>query len=58
MGRVCWTALAGHHQPALTILHMEAYWEKAIQGAIILLAIVAERFTQSETNALTTDEHG
>jgi rhamnose transport system permease protein len=28
--------------PALTHLHVEAYWEKAIQGAIILLAVVAE----------------
>src|SRR5438309_11513423 len=27
--------------PALTHLHVEAYWEKAIQGAIILLAFVA-----------------
>jgi rhamnose transport system permease protein len=28
--------------PALTYLHIEAYWEKAIQGAIILLAVVAD----------------
>ncbi len=28
--------------PALIHLHVEAYWEKAIQGAIILLAVVAE----------------
>jgi rhamnose transport system permease protein len=28
--------------PALTQLHVEAYWEKALQGAIILLAVVAE----------------
>ncbi len=28
--------------PALTHLHVEAYWEKAIQGAIILLAVVTE----------------
>lgn len=28
--------------PALTFLHVEAYWEKAIQGAIILLAVVAD----------------
>jgi len=28
--------------PALTFLHIEAYWEKAIQGAIILLAVVAD----------------
>jgi rhamnose transport system permease protein len=29
--------------PALTYLHIAAYWEKAIQGGIILLAIVAGR---------------
>jgi len=28
--------------PALTHLSVEAYWEKAIQGAIILLAVVAD----------------
>ncbi len=28
--------------PALTHLHIEAYWERAIQGAIILLAVVAD----------------
>lgn len=28
--------------PALTHLHVQAYWEKAIQGAIILLAVVSE----------------
>jgi rhamnose transport system permease protein len=28
--------------PALIHLHVEAYWEKAIQGAIILLAVVAD----------------
>ena len=28
--------------PALTHLHIEAYWEKAIQGAIILLAVLAD----------------
>ena len=28
--------------PALTYLHIEAYWEKALQGAIILLAVMAE----------------
>ena len=30
--------------PALTYLHVEAYWEKAIQGTVILLAVVADRF--------------
>lgn len=28
--------------PALTHLRVEAYWEKAIQGAIILLAVIAD----------------
>jgi rhamnose transport system permease protein len=28
--------------PTLTHLHVEAYWEKAIQGAVILLAVVAD----------------
>ncbi len=28
--------------PALTHLHVEAHWEKAIQGAIILLAVIAD----------------
>jgi rhamnose transport system permease protein len=45
-GRV-WGALLGLLllaciAPALTHLHIEAYWEKAIQGAIILLAVVAD----------------
>jgi rhamnose transport system permease protein len=30
--------------PALTYLHIEAYWEKAIQGVVILLAVMAEGF--------------
>ncbi|MDB6153054.1 MAG: Monosaccharide-transporting ATPase, partial [Chthoniobacteraceae bacterium] len=28
--------------PALTYLHVEPYWEKAIQGAIILLAVIVD----------------
>ena len=28
--------------PALTFLQVSAYWEKAIQGAIILLAVAAD----------------
>lgn len=34
--------------PALTHLHVEAYWEKAIQGAIILLAVVADGVRQRQ----------
>jgi rhamnose transport system permease protein len=30
--------------PALTYLRVEAYWERAIQGAVILLAVVADGF--------------
>jgi rhamnose transport system permease protein len=36
--------------PALTHLHVEAYWEKAIQGAIILLAVVADGVRQRRGN--------
>jgi rhamnose transport system permease protein len=28
--------------PALTHLHLEAYWERAIQGAVILVAVLAD----------------
>lgn len=42
-----WGALAGFLllacvSPALTHLHIQAYWEKAIQGAIILIAVMAD----------------
>ncbi len=36
--------------PALTHLRIEAYWEKAIQGAIILLAVVADGFRNRNGN--------
>lgn len=35
--------------PALTHLHVQAYWEKAIQGIIILLAVVAEGMRSRKT---------
>jgi len=35
--------------PALTHLRVEAYWEKAIQGAIILLAVVADGIRSRRT---------
>jgi rhamnose transport system permease protein len=28
--------------PALTFLHFEAYWEKVVQGAVILFAVTGE----------------
>jgi len=37
--------------PALTHLRVEAYWEKAIQGAIILLAVVADGWRNRKQNA-------
>jgi len=36
--------------PALTHLHIEAYWEKAIQGGIILLAVVADGLRTRKEN--------
>ena len=36
--------------PALTHLHIEAYWEKAIQGAVILLAVVADGVRSRKQN--------
>lgn len=36
--------------PALTHLRVEAYWEKAIQGAIILLAVVADGLRSRREN--------
>jgi rhamnose transport system permease protein len=42
--------LLGCISPALIYLRIEAYWEKAIQGAIILLAVVADGLrTRRET---------
>jgi rhamnose transport system permease protein len=37
--------------PALTYLHVEAYWEKAIQGAIILLAVIFDGLRQQREGA-------
>ena len=34
--------------PALTHLHVEAYWEKAIQGVVILLAVVTDGLRTSK----------
>jgi rhamnose transport system permease protein len=37
--------------PALTHLHVPAYWEKALQGAIILLAAASESLRRKEARA-------
>ncbi|MEI8089302.1 MAG: ABC transporter permease [Opitutaceae bacterium] len=36
--------------PALTHLHVEAYWEKAVHGAIILLAVIADGLRSRQSN--------
>jgi len=36
--------------PALTHLHVEAYWTRAIEGSIILLAVVADGIRQRKQN--------
>jgi rhamnose transport system permease protein len=38
--------LLANINPALTHLHVQAYWEKAIQGLVILLAVVADGIRQ------------
>jgi rhamnose transport system permease protein len=42
MGTLIGVALLGSIGPALTFLGISPYWEKAIQGGIILTAIIAE----------------
>jgi len=42
MGTMFGVILLGTIGPALTFLGINAYWEKAIQGAIILVAVAAE----------------
>ena len=42
VGTVLGVALLGAIGPALTFLGISAYWERAIQGAIILIAVAAD----------------
>jgi rhamnose transport system permease protein len=42
VGPLIGVALLGSIRPALTFLHIEAHWEKAIQGAIILAAVASD----------------
>jgi rhamnose transport system permease protein len=39
--------------PALTYLHLEAYWERAVQGAIILVAVMGEGLQRPGTKGAT-----
>jgi rhamnose transport system permease protein len=43
-GTLLGVALLGAIGPALTFLGTEAYWERALQGLVILLAVAADAF--------------
>jgi rhamnose transport system permease protein len=47
IGTVLGVVLLGLIGPALTFLGVSAYWERAIQGAIILAAVAIDRFQPS-----------
>lgn len=56
LGTVLGVILMGAIGPALTFLGVGAYWEKAIQGAIILAAIIIDAMgVQLENRRLETD---
>jgi rhamnose transport system permease protein len=40
--------------PALTFLGVSAYWERAVQGAIILAALVIDALRMRHGNSLAT----
>jgi rhamnose transport system permease protein len=47
-GTVLGTALLGMSGPALTFLGASAYWERALQGGIILAAVAIQAITRTE----------
>jgi rhamnose transport system permease protein len=51
MGTMIGVALLGSIGPALTFLGISPYWEKAIQGAIILTAVMGEALAARRTRA-------
>jgi rhamnose transport system permease protein len=56
VGTLLGVALLGAIGPALTFLGVSAYWERAIQGGIILVAVAAERFPRrSDAHAVRLD---
>ena len=42
--------LLANVNPALTHFHVQAYWEKAIQGAVILLAVLADGLSRKRAS--------
>jgi rhamnose transport system permease protein len=59
LGTVLGVILMGAIGPALTFLSVGAYWEKSIQGAIILAAILIDAVSiHLEKRRLETDGNG
>ena len=46
IGTLAGVLLLGTIGPALVYLHLEAQWEEAIQGGIILLAVASDALTR------------
>jgi rhamnose transport system permease protein len=57
VGTVLGVALLGAIGPALTFLGISAYWERAVQGGIILAAIVIDA-VRSRTSQSRREKHG
>jgi len=51
MGTVLGVVLLGAIGPALTFLGVSAYWERAIQGAIILTAVGVDSYRANRPHA-------
>jgi rhamnose transport system permease protein len=50
-GTVLGVVLLGAIGPALTVLGVSAYWERALHGAIILIAVGADAFPRRTLSA-------
>jgi rhamnose transport system permease protein len=57
VGTVLGVVLLGAIGPALTFLGISAYWERAVQGGIILAAVVIDA-VRSRTSRSRREEHG
>jgi rhamnose transport system permease protein len=57
VGTVLGVVLLGAIGPALTFLGISAYWERAVQGGIILAAVVIDA-VRSRTSRFRREEHG
>ena len=57
LGALLGVTLLGMIGPALTFLGISAYWERAIQGAIILIAVAMDSPRLARRRALTAEGH-